>query len=202
MTSAAILAGGQARRFEGRDKGALVVDGRTIRARQLDALAAVSDDILIVERIGQPPASASAGVRFVADRLEDCGPLAGLETALREARHDRVIVVAGDMPFLTASFLAHVAAMAERTQEADVVVPRTESGYHPLCAVYARRVLPVVTRHLRDRRFAMTDLVGALRRLEIPGADLDAFGGAPRLLANVNTAAEYAALGDPSQHTA
>ena len=46
--SAAILAGGQARRFGGRDKGALLVDGRSIRDRQIAELATLTSDILIV----------------------------------------------------------------------------------------------------------------------------------------------------------
>ena len=46
--SAAILAGGQATRFGGRDKSALLVDGRTILDRQLAALAPLTDDLMIV----------------------------------------------------------------------------------------------------------------------------------------------------------
>ena len=47
MPSAAILAGGHARRFGGRDKSALVV-GPTILERQLPVLAGLADDIMIV----------------------------------------------------------------------------------------------------------------------------------------------------------
>jgi molybdopterin-guanine dinucleotide biosynthesis protein A len=39
MHSVAILAGGDARRFGGRDKSALVVDGRTILERQIAELS-------------------------------------------------------------------------------------------------------------------------------------------------------------------
>jgi molybdopterin-guanine dinucleotide biosynthesis protein A len=38
VPSAAILAGGRASRFGGRDKSALIVNGRTILDRQLSAL--------------------------------------------------------------------------------------------------------------------------------------------------------------------
>ena len=50
MHSAAILAGGGATRFGGRNKSALVVDGATMLDRQLDALAPVTDDVMIVGR--------------------------------------------------------------------------------------------------------------------------------------------------------
>src|SRR6185436_7857529 len=46
--SAAILAGGQATRFGGRDKSRLLVDGHTILDRQLGALAPLIDDVMII----------------------------------------------------------------------------------------------------------------------------------------------------------
>ena len=64
MHSAAILAGGRASRFDGRDKGALVVDGRTIRDRQLAVLSRVADDVLTV---GGPDSD-------VPDLVPDSGP--------------------------------------------------------------------------------------------------------------------------------
>ena len=207
MPSAAILAGGQASRLAGVDKGSLIIEGRTIRSRQLDALAPLSDDLLIVERPGRLPvwtgdlAVAPDRIRVVFDRETDCGPMAGLEAALREARHESVVVIAGDMPFLTTAFLSHLVAAAAQS-DADAVVPRTESGYHPLCAVYARRVVTAVTRHLAERRLRLVDLLGELRVRDVSIGEMDAFGRVARLLANVNTAADHAALGDPSQHTA
>ena len=45
MLSVAILAGGDARRFGGRDKSALVVDGRTILERQIAELSTVTPDL-------------------------------------------------------------------------------------------------------------------------------------------------------------
>ena len=43
MTTAAILAGGHARRMAGRDKSQLQIDGRTILERQVEALHGLSD---------------------------------------------------------------------------------------------------------------------------------------------------------------
>ena len=49
------------------------------------------------------------------------------------------------MPFVTARFAAHLLALHD---DADAVVPRTERGYHPLCAVYTRACQPAVARRL------------------------------------------------------
>src|ERR1700687_359380 len=130
MWSAAILTGGRARRFGGCDKGALVVDRRSIRDRQMTELSALTADVLIV---GSPVAAApdawSGAWRAVSDTRPGCGPLGGLHTALCEARGDAIIVIACDMPYVSAPFLGHLLAL---TRDADAVVPRTERGYHPL----------------------------------------------------------------------
>src|SRR5262245_29729353 len=113
MRSAAILAGGRATRFGGQDKSALLVDGRTIRERQMGELSRVTSDIRVIAR----------------DLVPGCGPLGGVHTALTEARGDPVFVVACDMPFIDASFVEYLLGL---TRDADLVVPRTERGYHPL----------------------------------------------------------------------
>jgi molybdopterin-guanine dinucleotide biosynthesis protein A len=44
MPTAAILAGGRAARFGGRDKSALVIEGRSILERQITELLPAADD--------------------------------------------------------------------------------------------------------------------------------------------------------------
>src|SRR6185295_447743 len=109
MLTAAILAGGRSTRFGGRDKSALVVDGRTIFDRQLSELSQIADEILLVggtiEREPRP------GVTPIADLIPGCGPLGGLHAALTAARGDRVVVVACDMPYVSAPFLAYLAGL-------------------------------------------------------------------------------------------
>jgi molybdenum cofactor guanylyltransferase len=200
--SVAILAGGQATRFGGRDKGALLVEGRTIRDRQLAELSSVTDDILIVGAAGETPGTiavarggpASAGAatpRRIADIVPGCGPLGGLHAALSEMRGEAVCLVAGDMPYVTAPLVAYLLSLA---RDADIVVPRTERGYHPLCAVYTRACLAAVTTRLGDRRLKMRELVGVLPTRIVTAEEIDRFGERHLLLANVNTPAEYAGL--------
>lgn len=193
MPTAAILAGGRATRFGGRDKGALVVGGRSILERQLAELSWITDDILVVgpqmgtgiflvEKYPRPL------FRVVPDRTPGCGPLGGLDAALAAARDDAVVIVACDMPFVTHALLEHLVRL---TVDADAVVPRTEHGYHPLCAAYTRACQAAVARRLADGRLKMTDLLEDLRVRVVPPQEIDAFGDSRRLLANVNAPAEY-----------
>ena len=177
MFSVAILAGGEARRFGGRDKSALVVEGRTILERQLAELSAVTTDLRVIRRED--------------DLVPDCGPLGGLHAALTAARADAVFVVACDMPYVTGPFAVH---LLSRAGAVDIVVPRTERGYHPLCAVYTRRCLAAVARRLAERRLKMLELLDEVRTCEVTADEIDRFGDHHRLLANVNTPAEYAGL--------
>ena len=178
---AAILAGGQATRFGGRDKSALLVDGRRILEHQMAALAPAVDEVLIV---GGPRAT-------IHDIVPGCGPLGGLHAALTAARGDAVLLVACDMPYLSTPLLAYLLSLAT---EADVVVPRSERGYHPLCAVYTRACLDPVAVRLADRRLNMRELVDSMRTRVVPVDEIRRFGDPDRLLANVNTPADYAGL--------
>ena len=198
MPSAAILAGGRARRFGGRDKSRLLVDGRSILERQIAELSAVADDILIVGAAPVPRAPAPPGVRWVPDRLPDRGPLGGLDAALAAARHDAIVLVACDMPFVTARLFGHLLASLEGV---DAAVPVTERGPHPLCAAYARECEGIVVQLLAENRLAMRELLERVRVREVGLADLARFGPPARLLANVNSPAEFDDLHTLPGHT-
>jgi molybdopterin-guanine dinucleotide biosynthesis protein A len=197
MWSAAVLVGGRAARFGGRDKSALVVDGLTILERQLEEISQISRDILIVGRVSPGDAVLQHGprhseVRRAADRVEHCGPLGGLDAALAAARHDRLVLLACDMPFVTAAFLAHLLAL---TGNADAAVPRTERGYHPLCAAYTRGCQPAIARRLAGGQLSMVGMLQEVRVCDVDAADIERFGDPRRLLANLNTPADIEALG-------
>ena len=186
--SAAILAGGQAMRFGGRDKSALLVDGRTILDRQIAVLMPITDDLMIV---GHGHVTRGGAPRSVTDIVPGCGPLGGLHAALTAARGDALFLVACDMPYLTTGFVEYLFSLA---QGADAVVPQSERGYHPLCAVYARACLKPAAARLADRRLKMRELVESVRTRVVPIEDIRRFGDPVRLLANVNTPADYAGL--------
>ncbi len=186
--SAAIVAGGQARRLGGVSKSALLVGTRTIVARQLDVLRALDASTLIVS--DDAAAFAHTGLRVVPDLIPGAGALGGLYTALIYAPTECVIVLACDMPFVTGPLLRH---LAEHCGHADVVIPRDARGRHPLCAAYARRVAP----HLRACIDTGDVRVGAaldgLVVHEVGPATLAALDPTGRLLRNVNTPEDYAA---------
>jgi len=180
VASAAILAGGQARRFKGRDKSLLRVAGRSILDWQLEALHRLTNDILLV---GARPLDDREGLRRISDRVPDSGPLGGLDAALEAARDDRLLVVACDMPGLTVAFLGDLLAAAQQLGCA-CLAPQTDSELHPLCAVYHRRSADAVEFAIQRKSFKMHDLLKSLGAVSWPVADAS-------LLENVNTPLEW-----------
>jgi molybdenum cofactor guanylyltransferase len=188
--TAAILAGGQARRLGGRDKSALRVGAASILEHQLSIVRELTPHILIVGR--EQPHPEQPDVRTVPDRVPGAGALGGLYTALIEARTDQVVVLACDMPFVTTPFLSLLASLGDQNVEADVVLPRDERGRHPLCASYRTRVAPRLKRHIDAGELRVREAVNELHVREVGPDQLAAYNQAGRLLLNVNTPDDYA----------
>jgi molybdopterin-guanine dinucleotide biosynthesis protein A len=179
----AILAGGRARRLSGRVKPLLEIGGRTLLARTLDALAPVVAEVFLV---GDPALLADTGLRVVPDRRSGAGPLAGLESALAATPCDFVLLVGGDMPFLDAAMLAR---LRDAAPDAEAVCFAGERGLEPLCARYARTLLPLVSARLDAGELALHALLlaASCHRLETTTA------AEWRALTNINTEDDLAA---------
>lgn len=97
-----ILAGGQARRMGGGDKGALVLDGRTLLDRVIDRLGPQVDGVLLNAN-GDPARFIEYGLPVCADSLPDFpGPLAGVLAGMEwaaEHGHTHIVTAAADTPF-------------------------------------------------------------------------------------------------------
>jgi molybdopterin-guanine dinucleotide biosynthesis protein A len=187
MWTAAILAGGRARRLGGLDKGALPVGERSILDRQLEVLRTLTPHILIVGR--EDPRYRQAGVSVVVDRIAGAGSLGGLYTALTAAPTQQTVVMACDMPFLTAPFLAHLAA---RGVGVDAAIPRDARGWHPLCAAWSRSAAPRLRARIDAGALRIVDAIAELDVREIGPDELTPFDPDGRLLININTPDDYA----------
>ena len=164
--SAAILAGGRARRFGGADKASLAVGRARIIDRQLAVLSAVADDVRIVAN--DPERYAGLGVRVISDAIAGAGPLGGLYSGLLDVeRHgagrDRVVVLACDLPFVTAALLERLVAESRADEEIDAVVPRSAHGLEPLCALYRTRCAAAARDRIERGILPVAGLLDAVR---------------------------------------
>jgi molybdopterin-guanine dinucleotide biosynthesis protein A len=133
-----VLAGGRSTRM-GTDKAVLVCGGRTLLE---GAASAVLEALGNVTIIADPVRYAHFGFTVIVDDRPGCGPLGGIVTALRHSTQNWNIVVACDMPNLSAQFLKWLLAQAAAPGPApDCVVPLSAAGPEPLCAAYHAKAL-------------------------------------------------------------
>ena len=180
--TALILAGGKATRFGGIAKHEIVVEGQTIFARQVGVLAPRVAEILV-----SSPRDI-AGYRTVRDAVQGIGPLAGIAAGLAACRTSWLIVVAGDMPHITAALIDQLISRAlasidpHAADSADAIGIRINGLPEPLLCVLHTRTLPIVERRISAGDYKASRLLtdAQLRVDWIEDAD-------PAALRNVNS---------------
>jgi molybdopterin-guanine dinucleotide biosynthesis protein A len=120
----------------GRDKALLPFRGGVlVETVAREAARAAGGAILV----GDPGQYAEFGYPVIPDRYPGEGPLGGILTALHHTTAEWNLVVACDMPELSAEFLRRILDAAEQSG-GDALVPQGPSGMpEPLCAAYHRR---------------------------------------------------------------
>ena len=168
----------------GRDKLPMEVGGEPLVRRVAEALSRRCDEVILA---GPGAGLAGEEVLRVEDDRPGEGPLAGMESGLCAARFPLVFVAAGDMPFVSSELISHLLDELVR-REVQAVVPLYGGRPHPLCAAYARAVLPRVRSDLDDGVRAVREFVGRLERVaHVEEAELRRFGEPDLLLLNVNS---------------
>lgn len=152
--AAVILAGGRARRFDGRHKAFLPLAGRPLIEHVIDRLTPQAGAIAISanERAGE---LARHGLPVLPDPLPGfAGPLAGILAGLRWAaaltpRPRWLLSVAVDTPFFPADLAARLRAAAE-SADAPLALAASGGRRHPVFGLWALDVTGDLERALID----------------------------------------------------
>ncbi len=119
--TAVVLAGGRARRMDGRDKGLVLFQGRPLVAHVAEILAPQVDELFINANRNLEE-YAELGHPVIRDDLDGFqGPLAGVLSAMRRARNPLLLVAPCDAPLLPADFAQRMKKVLE-TADADLAV--------------------------------------------------------------------------------
>jgi len=169
----------------GQRKALLTVHGIPIIERQLAVLRQVADPVFVVAPSSEPYAPFAVDV--VPDRIAGCGALGGIYTAILNTPAERVLVVACDMPFLSAPLLRLMTAI----EHADVVVPRSARGLEPLCAIYTRECAEPIRDRLERGALEASVMPEGMVVEEIGPDVLAAYDPDGLLFVNVNTPHDY-----------
>ncbi|MYA72261.1 molybdenum cofactor guanylyltransferase [Candidatus Poribacteria bacterium] len=156
-----ILAGGKSRRM-GQNKALLPLGEDSLIAHVIRRMRRVTDELLLITNA--PAEYTHLGLPMHSDIIPDAGALGGIYTGLTYASHDVAVCVACDSPFLQPKLLSYLISILG---EYDAVMPYTESRnrgievtnpshstdqmtLQTLCAVYAKRCLPVIEQMLNE----------------------------------------------------
>ena len=182
--SVALLAGGFGKRL-GQEKAGALAAGRPLLHWTAEALAPLSDDLIVVRRADQrlPPRPPGIAWREVSDQRAETGPLAGIEAALQAARHEVVVAVACDMPLIEPALVRAVAAACA---DVDVAMPVLDGREQPLLAAYRRSCLPVVEAQLESGEGRPRTILPLLRSRRLERTALAPFDAGLVSFTNVN----------------
>ncbi len=194
----AILAGGLATRYGGANKaGVDLGDGRTLLEYISGELSAAGVGEVIVCASDQAAQAARAGgMLAVPDRRAQLGPLAGIEAALAhyagsggdhtvEPRYDATVMLACDMPGITASEISTLIDAFRQGLAAIVVAEMPDSSWQPLCSVVHNGILTDVRAALDAGQLGVQRLWRRLGAVGVRFAD-------DRPFFNVNTPEDMA----------
>ena len=192
-----ILAGGKSSRM-GADKAFLNLNGETFIERAVNSLKSNCAAVKIVlnrsqnDFINQLPAEISP----VYDVHENRGALGGIHAALKDCPTKFAIILAVDLPNVTAEAIGSLANSAFASNKFAAVVPRqTDDRLQPLCAVYlARYSLPTLEQIIAaNENASVSDFLEQIYARTIPQNNLTA-NAAEDLLFNVNCREDYQKL--------
>jgi len=93
------------------------------------------------------------------DLVPPCGPLGGLYTALKTTKHDAILALACDMPFVTPDLLKLLVKRFGRRKSLFV----SHGGKPGFPFLLHRTTLPVVARNIENRRLAIHQLAKSLK---------------------------------------
>ncbi len=169
----------------GRDKALLEIGGVPLVVRITRLL---EPRVVAVTLIGPPERYTALGLRVVPDDRAGLGPLAGMATALGISRSEWNLVVGCDLPYLTGEWLDWLITRALGST-ADAVVPESERGLEPLCAMYRAHCARALEAALDGGERKVSDVVSTLTLEKVSAARWKALDAGA--LKNMNTLADY-----------
>lgn len=184
---AIILSGGQSRRM-GTNKALLPISEKPSIERIKQELEKEFDELLLVAN--DQEAFQFLHMNMTADHFPGKGPLAGIHAGLIAARAEVNLVVACDMPFISAGLGV---LLVELIGEYDAVVPVIEGKTHPLFAVYRKTIIKEIENCLKNDSLRMIHLLDHLRVRYVTEQDLQAFNNESlaQMFFNMNHPEEY-----------
>jgi molybdopterin-guanine dinucleotide biosynthesis protein A len=164
--AAVILTGGRARRLDGTDKASLEHRGRTLLEHALAAVEGAGEVVVV-----GPEVATSRPVTFTRETPPGGGPLAGVAAGIAAlaSDHDRVVVLAVDMPHVVPATVTRLRTAAEGADAAWLV---DAGGRRQLAGVVRPSLVPPVA-EVTGAPMRMLMTAGRVRDVAALGQEAD-----------------------------
>lgn len=155
--SGVLLAGGESLRM-GSDKALLTFGREPLWQHQLGILREIQSELILISARSDP-AWRPVDCEFVQDESPSRGPLSGLAASLAQISTPHLLVLAIDMPFMSAKYLH---GLSQGLLAGQGIVPIVEGRAEPLAAIYPKEALSEVFQALAGEDFSMQSLIRQL----------------------------------------
>jgi len=181
--SGAILCGGLNTRMHGRIKSHLPLGDQTFLQHLAQTLQSVCAETCIVTR--NPEEYSSSNLPVYTDIFSLRCSLSGIHAALNYSPRRHVFITACDTPLLLPEVIRLL--MNQGSPADDVVVPVINGYFEPLCAIYSRTCLPLLSELLQAGQAKISAMYSRIRVHMVQEAEIRTAD--PRLdsFINVNT---------------
>jgi len=186
QTSWVILAGGQASRMGGKDKGLVELNGSPLIQYVIDKLS--QQDVRITINANRNLDSYQAFAPVVSDSFPDYpGPLGGIHAGLKNATTDWVGFVPCDSPQISDDLVQRFCAAVK--EDSDILVAHDGEFKQPVFTLFHKRVLPKLEAFLErgDRKIILLYKECVTEYVD--------FSDAPNCFVNLNTPEELTQFG-------
>ena len=173
-----ILAGGKSSRM-GTDKGLLDFEGQSLIEYAISVIRPICNEILISTN---QKGYEGYGFPIITDNFTDCGPIGGLEAALKASKTDWNVVISCDTPSLKVELFQEMIA---QIKDQDVLIPSHENGIEPLAGIYHKRMSSTFKQKIDAKEYKLRKIIKACKIEFFDSSPL--LAQYPKLFVNLNS---------------
>lgn len=174
-----ILAGGKSSRMDYFPKGLLKVNNKHLIELSKEALEKVTDDVIIISNEDHYN---FLGCPVYGDLIKDIGPLGGLISGLTYSTSEINLVTTCDMPFVTNDIFKF---LIDNSIGYEAVIPSIHQEIQPLCALYKKNVVNILTELQQRNILKMKEVIKILNANKIEITKERFYS--PEIFCNINT---------------
>jgi molybdenum cofactor guanylyltransferase len=182
-----ILSGGKSSRM-GTNKALLKINQKPNIERIKHELENLVDELILVSN--EPEQYQFLNITTVTDDFPGRGPLAGIHAGLKASSYQKNLVVACDMPFISAK-LGRI--LLEQSKDFDAVIPIVNGRQQMLFAVYQKGILPEIEKCIIGDNVAIKHVLDSFNVRYIEENELKEYcsGNLELIFFNMNYPDEY-----------